>query len=726
MFALTKFRGNPADQPKTFSRQSSLPKLPIPPLEETFARYLRSLEPIFLQAEELGQLPKGVTAAQELEKRKKWAHDALQQGTLVNKLQQRLHDVDRTSPNNWLDDRFWLQKAYHEWRVPLLINSNWWLMFRADADTPAAVLENPATKAERSGLGLPSESLDEALGANTWQDAEWGIRRATWLVYRLLLFKKRLDDEDIMPDASRAGAFCMHQYTRVFGVTRIPAIPHDFNTEAKHPISARHITVMARNNIYAVDVIDSQGQIISLPQLEQTLTSIVAEARRANGQPVGVLTAAARDDWARAREQLLSVSSRNRQSINSIEDSLFVLALDSSVLPLPTDHPTPAHSCTPDSVDAHARNCSGAGRGGQNRWFDKALTLVVESNGRAGIMGEHSPCDALIPSIVGEFAVAVPAPKPSEKLSDEMLGTAKVSTDSSSAYKKIEFDLDSATKANIDAAYGHVRQICGESDIGELWFDEYGTDWIKKVAKQSPDAYIQQALQLAMSKVKGYQTPTYETASTRMFAHGRTDVIRSFSRESYEFVRAVREKKPASEVYKLLSAATTAHNQQTRASSMGKGIDRHLTGLRLLYDASEDGNLPSSSSTAEAVLNAVTPSSSPKKSVNFYAGAELLFADPVLGESQTWKLSTSGLSAGNLLAGTGFGTGFADGYGTNYLTGSHLLKFGLESKHPAPLGAGELGQHPTNTMARAVVEALRYMRELCEREAPPSSEGSKL
>lgn len=90
MFALTKFRGNPADQPKTFSRQDTLPRLPVPPLEQTFRQYLNSLDPIFRQAEELGQLPKGATAKSELEKRAQWARQAVQPGSLVQKLQQRL------------------------------------------------------------------------------------------------------------------------------------------------------------------------------------------------------------------------------------------------------------------------------------------------------------------------------------------------------------------------------------------------------------------------------------------------------------------------------------------------------------------------------------------------------------------------------------------------------------------------------------------------------------
>ena len=41
------------------------------------------------------------------------------------------------------------------------------------------------------------------------------------------------------------------------------------------------------------------------------------------------------------------------------------------------------------------------------------------------------------------------------------------------------------------------------------------------------------------------------------------------------------------------------------------------------------------------------------------------FEDEFYSESQTWRLSTSGLSAGDRMTGTGFGVPFPDGYGTN-------------------------------------------------------------
>jgi carnitine O-acetyltransferase len=82
--------------PPTFSLQYTLPRLPVPSLEETCAVYLKSLIPL--------QTPK------EHEKTKAIVQDFLK-GDLSKSLQQRLIDIDRASPTNWLEDNFWLKKG---------------------------------------------------------------------------------------------------------------------------------------------------------------------------------------------------------------------------------------------------------------------------------------------------------------------------------------------------------------------------------------------------------------------------------------------------------------------------------------------------------------------------------------------------------------------------------------------------------------------------------------
>ena len=84
--------------------------------------------------------------------------------------------LDRASPNNWLDDSIWLKKAYHEWRAPLLVNSNWWLALKYDQSVPEGIIRGTAAGEDIGGTGL-----------NRWQ-----IRRGAWFAWRLLDFKAQL------------------------------------------------------------------------------------------------------------------------------------------------------------------------------------------------------------------------------------------------------------------------------------------------------------------------------------------------------------------------------------------------------------------------------------------------------------------------------------------------------------------------------------------------------
>lgn len=74
----------------------------------------------------------------------------------------------------------------------------------------------------------------------------------------------------------------------------------------------------------------------------------------------------------------------------------------------------------------------------------------------------------------------------------------------------------------------------------------------------------------------------------------------------------------------LLHRALQTHASLTREAATGRGIDRHLLGLRVMLSDSDDhGQRPK------------------------------LLEDELFERSQMWKLSTSGLSAGHLFRGTG-------------------------------------------------------------------------
>lgn len=199
----------------------------------------------------------------------------------------------------------------------------------------------------------------------------------------------------------------------------------------------------------------------------------------------------------------------NRKSLTAIEDSLFVLALDDWTRIHPSAHVSslaselkplsPEQQPEPDpslELDGHILN-SCAGLHGHNRWFDKALSISVESNSRATVLGEHSPCDALIPSIVADYMLAEGIGKPrgppedffDDDSSSSRLLHASVESSSSedgvqSPIQRLEWVTDERIERDIEHAEQTVKAIVEDSEGLMLWYDEYGAEWIKKSGEQ--------------------------------------------------------------------------------------------------------------------------------------------------------------------------------------------------------------------------------------------------
>lgn len=67
-------------------------------------------------------------------------------------------------------------------------------MFRADPGSPLAKLEETSVENNELTKDFDVAGLEGVgLGKQQWEQAQWGIRRATWLIYRFLQFKQRLD-----------------------------------------------------------------------------------------------------------------------------------------------------------------------------------------------------------------------------------------------------------------------------------------------------------------------------------------------------------------------------------------------------------------------------------------------------------------------------------------------------------------------------------------------------
>ena len=153
----------------------------------------------------------------------------------------------------------------------------------------------------------------------------------------------------------------------------------------------------------------------------------------------------------------------------------------------------------------------------------------------------------------------------------------------------------------------------------------------------------------------------------------------------------------AKDKYAALHKACASHIEYLTAASNGKGVDRHLLGLRMCLREGESAEI---------------------------------FKDPAYAKSSTWRLSTSGLFPGDRVLGTGFGAVVSDddlfvtslvimfnklrdqapdGYGMNYMLGGKVIKIGIESKNSCK-------ETSTDRFRKTLATTLRDIIQIC-REA---------
>jgi Choline/Carnitine o-acyltransferase len=181
-----------------------------------------------------------------------------------------------------------------------------------------------------------------------------------------------------------------------------------------------------------------------------------------------------------ARQHLLSVSPRNKETLDVIESSIFVLSLDDYTQSTSeSDEPTPIKDL---ELDAHIRNTS-SGIAGRNRWYDKCVSIFVESTSRAGGMGEHSPCDGLVVGAMMNYSL-------SESIDNRLFGRGEIPDEAvaqmnsrTPEFERLNWVVDDYIEKHCAEAEQHALQISDDSDASLLWFADYGTRWVKETGK---------------------------------------------------------------------------------------------------------------------------------------------------------------------------------------------------------------------------------------------------
>ncbi|KJZ78122.1 hypothetical protein HIM_02759 [Hirsutella minnesotensis 3608] len=569
--------------------QESLPRLPVPTLEETSKRYLKSLHPLLNQV--------------EYEASKKAVAEFIKPGAIGTKLQERLvAKRDDLAVKNWIYE-WWNDAAYLSYRDPVVPYSSYFYSHRDDRRR-----RDPA-------------------------------KRAAAITSAVLEFKKLVDGGALEPEYMKKLPICMDSYKWMFNASRVAARPADYPVKFSSD-EHKHIIVIRKNQFFKV-AHEIGGKQLSASEFEFQFRRIYEVAQRVPA--VGILTSENRDVWADARNVLLEASDKNKAALKEIESASFVVCLDDAA---------------PVTLEERAHQYWHGD--GANRWYDKPLQFIVNDNGTSGFMGEHSMMDGT----------------PTHRLNDYVnylifgnkidLSETTVRSDLPEP-QTVQFEISPQVSAEIDRATKDFNHVIGLHELAVQAYQGYGKGLIKQF-KCSPDAYVQMIIQLAYFKMYGKNRPTYESATTRRFQLGRTETCRTVSDESVAWCTAacdpsVDDATKAS----LFRNAVNAHIEYISAASDGKGVDRHLFGLKKLLKSEEE--IPS------------------------------IYKDPAYGYSSSWYLSTSQLSS-EYFNGYGWSQVIDGGFGIAYMINENSINFNIVSKR---LGS--------NRMSYFLNEAANEMRD---------------
>ena len=135
-------------------------------------------------------------------------------------------------------------------------------------------------------------------------------------------------------------------------------------------------------------------------------------------------------------------------------------------------------------------------------------------------MGEHSPVDALVPSVVCEYAVVggvdVGIMLEGEDADGGMEGEEVVG-----GWERLEWVVDERIEKECHRAEEDARALIADSDDSGLWFTDYGADWIKDVGTSSltPSLHLSYSPFPAANNLSIY-LPRSQTISRRLHSNG--------------------------------------------------------------------------------------------------------------------------------------------------------------------------------------------------------------
>eukprot|EP00816_Leptocylindrus_hargravesii_P006550 CAMPEP_0196805826 /NCGR_PEP_ID=MMETSP1362-20130617/5650_1 /TAXON_ID=163516 /ORGANISM="Leptocylindrus danicus, Strain CCMP1856" /LENGTH=689 /DNA_ID=CAMNT_0042178975 /DNA_START=200 /DNA_END=2269 /DNA_ORIENTATION=+ len=620
---------------------NSLPLLPVPQVKDTIAKLMDTALPL---AENEAERTSFLNAVKSFE-----------QDGFAMELQQRLVAKRQNTPNSsWLA-LWWNQMGYLQVRDPVVVNVSYFFHLSDD------------------GTVLPAQSKYSL-----------GVMRGAAALVACAEIRKEVCSGSMPHEAigrkEPRTPLCSVAFKYMFHACRIPKLEQDAY-RIYDPSVYTHCIVARKGRFFKVAFIDDVTQE-ALPlsviedQLQQCVQIADADDDNANTNnhnnnlQLGWLTSGNRDDWAHAREALLLAGGDKLQSaLEVLESGAILLCLDD-------EEPESRRQC--GNVFWHGGGQNN--RTGGNRWFDKSVQIFVTNNGKLGLMGEHSMMDGMPMIRLADRVANMTYAKAQERTAGGSVAVTPVEDIFGACAEELQKGYHGDVVSNlISKAEMALKELIDNHQLHVQSFQAFGSSYIKQ-AGYSPDAFVQQAIQLATYRLFGKQAATYEATQTRPFLHGRTETTRAVSTASSKFLDRMglkplydeHDPQAVNEKLELLSGAIDSHVKYMRGAAQGLGVDRHLLGLALLV---KDGEEPPA-----------------------------LLVDPVTKRSKHWRVSTSHLSHPRF-DNWGFGEVVPDGVGVAYGIKNDCCLFNITARR----------EHDwTDRLSHLLEEALLEMRTLCD------------
>ncbi|CAE1255869.1 CPT2 [Acanthosepion pharaonis] len=531
----------------TYHFQKSLPRLPIPKLEDTCQRYLLSQKAL-LDETQYKSTEAAVKSFQEKEGPD--LHDELVKQDKRNKHTSYISGI-------WFD-------MYLKDRRATVLNHNPFMTLVYDPRPEYNKQLLRTTNIIVSSLRLMKTLEEKVLEPDIFHlnpkksDTETFRKIVRWLPEAVSWYGAYMFN---------AYPLDMSQYKSLFKSTRIPRPDKD---ELVSSPDSRHLLVMRNGHFYTFDVLNENGSIKPANEILAHLKYISEDSRPPAEYPVGALSTETRDTWANIRPHLLACG--NEETLKMVDSAVFVISLESQSPPT-----------TIEMIETFLHG------DGANRWFDKSFNLIIPPDGRSSLNFEHSWGDGIAMLRYANEMIKDSKERPAIHPDTQ----ASTSVDSSKCVQHLNFNLDSKMKEAIIKAQARFDEATKALDKDFLSYKRFNKSYVKG-KKLSPDSVMQLVIQMAYYKItSGGRAATYESCSTAAFKHGRTETVRSCTWATRKACDTIFSSSASvEEMFATLQECSKVHSQLTKEAAMGQGFDRHLLALYKIAEQ-KSGKLPS-------------------------------------------------------------------------------------------------------------------------------------